>query len=733
MKRELFSGFLVISLLISMLGLAFTTRSGKAEGGTIYVRADGSIDPPTAPISTIDNVTYILTGNVTSDADGIVVERSNIIINGNGCTVEGSGTGSGSGLSLTSVTNVTIQNTDIKNFFDYGISLAHSSQNSVRGNNMTGNRVAGIMLHVSSNNSISGNAFVNDGLFILEDSYGNVVVDNLVNGKPLVYLEGVSGYTVEDAGQVILVNCTNILVENLNLSNTDKGVELWETTNTTVAGNNITHGSGIYVSLSSNNSISGNNIAANGGDGIHLHVSSNNSISGNNVENNGWGIDLYSSTNNSISGNNVTANNPCGIHLHSSSNNSINGNNIANNEYGIHLNSSSNNGISENNVTANYLAGIFLNTYSLNNSIIRNNMIRNRHGILLISSSNNIITGNVFTGDGLVPLQSYEILVENNLVNGKPLVYLEDVSNYVVEDAGQVILINCNNILIENLNLSNTDYAIQLGGTNNTTIRRNHITGNSNYGILFHDSSNNNSILGNNIVNSGYGMWLETFSDNNSIVGNNIANNSHGILLGGGSLYNRIFHNNFINNTQQTASDGFLYLHPNFWDDGYPSGGNYWSDYAGVDSNHDGIGDAVHVIDGNNTDRYPLTGMFSDFNATSEHHIQTICNSTISEFHFNGTAIRFNVTGDDVTVGFCRICIPTALINAPYRVLVNGTEVTYELLACSNITFSYLYFNYTHSTREVIVIPEFLSFLILPLFMTATLLAAIVYRKKSIG
>jgi len=34
MKRELFSGFLVISLLISMLGLAFNTRSGKTEAGT---------------------------------------------------------------------------------------------------------------------------------------------------------------------------------------------------------------------------------------------------------------------------------------------------------------------------------------------------------------------------------------------------------------------------------------------------------------------------------------------------------------------------------------------------------------------------------------------------------------------------------------------------------------------------------------------------------------------------
>jgi len=66
----------------------------------------------------------------------------------------------------------------------------------------------------------------------------------------------------------------------------------------------------------------------------------------------------------------------------------------------------------------------------------------------------------------------------------------------------------------------------------------------------------------------------------------------------------------------------------------------------------------------------------------------------------------------------------------PYKVFVNGTEVSYDLLPCSNSTHSYLYFTYNHSTQEVIVIPEFPSFLILPLFMIATLLAVIAYRRK---
>ena len=218
-----------------------------------------------------------------------------------------------------------------------------------------------------------------------------------------------------------------------------------------------------------------------------------------------------------------------------------------------------------------------------------------------------------------------------------------------------------------------------------------------------------------------YGILLYSSSNYNSVSGNNI-NNAYGIRLS--SSDNRFWHNNF-NNTQQVYINEFVH---NFWDDG--SEGNYWSNYTGVDSNHDGIGDTAHSIYIYNTDRYPLMGIFSDFHATSEYHVQTICNSTISDFQFDGTAIRFYATGENGTTGFCRICIPTALMGGTYRVYVNGTEVFSNLLSCSNSTHSYLYFNYTHSTEEVIIIPEFPSFLILLLFMTPTLSTLKVCRRK---
>jgi parallel beta-helix repeat protein len=235
--------------------------------------------------------------------------------------------------------------------------------------------------------------------------------------------------------------------------------------------------------------------------------------------------------------------------------------------------------------------------------------------------------------------------------------------------------------------------------------------------------SKRNAVVGNTISGNTYGIWCE-YSSSNFIIGNTVIHsNQCGIWLSK-SNSSRIYNNNFVDNMlQMSVLKSFNFLNNSFE-------GNYWSDYNGSDSNNDGIGDLPKTVDANNRDNYPLMGIFSDFKATSECHAQTICNSSISNFRFNGTAITFDVSGGNGTTGFCRICIPTALMKGTYRVFVNGTEVSCNLLSCSNSTYSYLYFNYTHSTQQVIIVPEFPSFLILPIFMIATLLAIIVRRRK---
>ena len=61
----------------------------------------------------------------------------------------------------------------------------------------------------------------------------------------------------------------------------------------------------------------------------------------------------------------------------------------------------------------------------------------------------------------------------------------------------------------------------------------------------------------------------------------------------------------------------------NTWDDGYPHGGNYWSDYTGSDNNNDGIGDTPYTVpDGSNQDHYPLmyqwSGVSGDLDGDSD-------------------------------------------------------------------------------------------------------------------
>jgi parallel beta-helix repeat protein len=128
---------------------------------TIYIMADGSIDPPTAPISTLDNITYTLTGNITTNGDGIVIERDNIILDGTGYTLQGTGM-SGTGLNPSERSNVTIKNMEIT-AFHYGVWLNSSSNCTVSGNNITNNG-EGISLYSSYYGSVVNNNFVDNAL-----------------------------------------------------------------------------------------------------------------------------------------------------------------------------------------------------------------------------------------------------------------------------------------------------------------------------------------------------------------------------------------------------------------------------------------------------------------------------------------------------------------------------------------------------------------------------------------
>jgi len=438
--------------------------------------------------------------------------------------------------------------------------------------------------------------------------------------------------------------------------------------------NTIIDGSGVdrVIDVTSDNvKVSGFTLQ-HGNEGIHLEDSCNNIITYNIVTNNTWaGIVLYANSDNcTIQGNTVSFNQE-GIKLYSSNDNTIDANQVVENVDGIRLDYSTDNLVSYNNATLNAYCGIHLDN-SENSNVKKNVVTLNSIGIMQHASEHNVIEDNKVTNNGEGILLAFS---------------------------------NCN--VVE------ANEAVENGGN----------------GIRLYNSSYN-EVRYNNASIDDTGMVLETSSNNNTLVGNNIASNYNGILLGYSSNNNSIYHNNLLHNTVQVVHVAGLCV--NVWDDDYPSGGNYWSNYTGVDSDHDGIGDTTHEIDADNIDNYPLMGMFSDFNATSEHHVQTICNSTISDFQFNGTAISFNVTGENDTTGFCRICIPKALMNDTFRVFVNGTEIlpSPEPLPCSNSTHNYLYFTYDHSTQEVVIVPEFPTWTSMLLILIVLTVAIAIYKRR---
>jgi hypothetical protein len=91
-------------LAVILAGMALAVWRVGADGN-IYIRNDGSIDPPTAPITTSDNITYTLTADIISSV--IVVERNNITVDGDGHTVGGAA----NGIRLSNISYVRIENT----------------------------------------------------------------------------------------------------------------------------------------------------------------------------------------------------------------------------------------------------------------------------------------------------------------------------------------------------------------------------------------------------------------------------------------------------------------------------------------------------------------------------------------------------------------------------------------------------------------------------------------------
>ncbi|MCW3986235.1 MAG: right-handed parallel beta-helix repeat-containing protein [Candidatus Bathyarchaeota archaeon] len=627
------------------------------------------------------------------------------------------------GITINSPKLATIEKSEITNCSESGIKLLGENNVLIRENNITKNK-NGIAGGITTYTDIhSGIIFTN-----------NIISENQENG---IYL---LSYTPRE-GKRCIRNVT--FSSNTISSNGINGACLFayggggrsDIYNVNFSSNTILEnwGNGVYASAQDyckssifNLILTNNTVLANKQKGVWINrVNAN--VSDNTLSHNLYGISLSSSSNSVISGNKI-ANNTYGVQLEDSSKNVVRQNIMSNNSYNFDLRSDELsefvNWVGSSNLVDGKPVYYWINKHdaevpldagyvvlvNCTNIRVRNlTLTKNNPGISLANTRNStIFWNNIANNDVGISLysSSYNAISGNNITeNNSEGVYLFDSSD-------------CN--IVSGNNITNNSYGLRLlSSCSNNHVSGNRIANNNNSGVFLYQSCDNNTFFGNNITSNIDGIHLFN-SSNNNISENHIVNNRNGTVLSNSSN-NTFCHNNFINNSKQVIMQT-----PNitdFWDNGVE--GNFWSNYIGVDSNRDGIGDTAYKIDENGKDNYPLMGVFSDFNATSEWHVQIICNSSISNFQFNGTAISFTATGENGTTSFCRMCVPKDLMDGPYIVLVNGEEVSHTLLSCSNNIHSYLYFAYNQSIQEILISQQSLTFEITQLLVVATALILI--------
>ena len=588
--------------------------NASSDGDTVFVYNgtyyENVVVNKTINLTGEDRDTTIIDGSGGGDVVTITMDWVNVSF----LTI----TNGSTGIYLSSSSYNDLSDNTVSSNINDGISLDFlSDYNDIRFNIISSNG-NGITLSESSHNEMSDNTVIDndwDGIYLFFNSNFNNILFNIIENH-------------NNSGVKILESDNNFITQNFNIEYNDHGIYLWDAHNNDISMNAYIH----------NNTY-----------GIYLESSNNNTIEPwNDVYDNDYGIFMQSSIDNTILDNSIKSNNWDGIKLYYSSNITISSNNVSwNNNYGIFIDYSEENLITNNEMQGNFMAGLYVNGNhkpDFNHTIDTSNTINGKsiyyffdlhdttienldttHITLAYSDNVTLKNSNVTFGDFLQLVSTTNSKIDgcnvsNNVYYGILIRFLFTTNNIITNCTildnqwGIFSYVTQYNTIMNNIISSNKQYGIYFTSSSWNNITGNDIL-NNNQGIDL-SSSSNNSINNNNIVGNWRGIYLSSSSKDNNISGNNVLNNDGGFYVWVSSDNNSFYHNNILWNSFQAYDDGM-----NKWDNGYPSGGNFWSDYACVDFNStptqdvpppDGIGDINYSIDSDSIDNYPLMGPFGN-------------------------------------------------------------------------------------------------------------------------
>lgn len=535
-------------------------------------------------------------------------------------------------VSMLITNNVTIMDSWISGD-EYGLHIDRADNTTLVNNTIAPTTRTAIRLAHSENLTMSRNTITSDGIWIqdkgdepsLYDSH-TITPDNLVNGKPLYYHKNCDGLDIDGIpiGQLIIVNCTNVQVANVDITDTLYGIQMFYADGATI----------------SNSSISVREHA------MEVKYSPDVTVSNMNIHDSGWGVYVGASDGFSVSNSTFTSTSDGGLFLGGSPNGTIEGNEFISSGVllGLSLEDHDTLTIQDNTVNGEPLLyyrncnGVDIDGVPVGQLIMVNcDDVRVANvdasdttlGIAMSSVSRAVVTDNVvahgtYRGMNFGNVDDF-ILTGNTVTSSGSIgIYVSGVNDAVISGnkvTGSVYdgirLGTMENVTFTGNDFSNNDWnGISLKYAENVTIAGNVLSHNNMSGADVY-SSEWVTVTGNRAFsNLWHGIYVR-HTENSTVAANNVSSNG----LDGIRLYSSadvlVHHNNIDNAPTQAYDDG-----ANTWDDGYPSGGNYWTDYAGVDdcsgadqdicTGGDGIGDTNYTIDADSVDNYPLMAPYED-------------------------------------------------------------------------------------------------------------------------